>query len=379
MVDPNNEKLLDVESKGQTALDESNAAYDSAITNNTTTQTELLNKIDANTAEQKAAQQQQSDLAIQKIEQNKEWAKQDYQKEQRGAYVDWQKQSDPYGVNAEQMAASGLANTGYAESSQVAMYTAYQNRIATAREAYTRAVVSYDTAIAEAKATNSVALAEIASKALEASLNIAVQFAMQNNSLLVQKANQAATIRQNTFSNYMSVYNQLQDEAQHNESMAEQKRQFNASLAEEQRQFNIEAGLTSGDDGSAIINKANGIAVSPNQDSLLGLGLGAISAKKLDELVRSGKVIEVERNGQLYYSYAPGVTKNNVWSSNAPGYTAPGLNTTSNNGTSGNEATTKKTRDQLEPGDADPINGKTVEKKQGKYIYYTDGTKARYK
>lgn len=228
MVDPNNERLLDVESKGQAALDELNAAYDSAITSNTTTQTELLNKIDANTAEQKAAQQKASDLAIQKIEQDKEWAKNDYQKEQRGAYVDWKKQSDPYGVKAEQMAASGLANTGYAESSQVAMYTAYQNRIATAREAYTRAVVSYDTAIAEAKATNSVALAEIASKALEASLNIAVQFAMQNNSLLVQKANAANTIRQNTISNYLDVYGQLQDEAQ-----------FNASLAEERRQFDI--------------------------------------------------------------------------------------------------------------------------------------------
>lgn len=250
MVDPNNEKLLDVESKGQAALDESNAAYDSAIANNTTTQTKLLDKIDVNKAQLEAAQQQQSDLAIQKIEQNKKWAESDYQKEQRGAYVDWQKQSDPYGVNAEQMAANGLANTGYAESSQVAMYTAYQNRIATAREAYTRAVVSYDTAIAEAKATNSVALAEIASKALEQSLNIAVQFAMQNNSLLVQKANQAATIRQNTFTNYMDVYKTLQDEAQHNESMAAQKAQFDASLAEERRQFNIANGLT--EDGKPI-------------------------------------------------------------------------------------------------------------------------------
>lgn len=250
MVNPNDERLLDVESKGQAALDESNAAYDSAIKNNTTTQTELLDKIDANTAEQKAAQQAQSDLAIQKIEQNKEWAKSDYLKEQKGAYVDWQKQSDPYGVKAEQMAANGLANTGYAESSQVAMYTAYQNRIATAREAYTRAVVSYDTAIAEAKATNSVALAEIASKALEQSLNIAVQFAMQNNSLLVEKAKQAATIKQNTLTNYMTVYGQLQDEAQHNESMAWEREKFNASLAEEQRQFNIANELT--EDGKPI-------------------------------------------------------------------------------------------------------------------------------
>ena len=289
MVNPNDERLLDVKAEGQAAEDASNAAFDSAIANNTTTQTELLDKIDANTAEQKAAQQAQSDLAIQKIEQNKEWAKSDYLKEQKGAYVDWQKQSNPYGVNAEQMAANGLTNTGYSESSQVAMYTAYQNRIATAREAYTRAVVSYDTAIAEAKATNSVALAEIASKALEQSLNIAVQFAMQNNSLLVQKAQQAATIKQNTFTNYMSVYNQLQDEAQHNESMAEQRRQFNASLAEEQRQFNILNPGTSSDpiSGGTINKDENGSTDTSGSGSSWVPKKGAIdpaNGKKIEKI-----------------------------------------------------------------------------------------------
>lgn len=250
-IDPNNERLLEVEAEGNATLSESNAAFDSAIKNNTTTQTELLDKIDANKAQTEAALKEQSDLAIQKIEQNKELAQKDYQKEQRGAYVDWKKQSDPYGVHAEQMAANGLTNTGYAESSQVAMYTAYQNRIATAREAYTRAVVSYDTAIAEAKATNSVALAEIASKALEQSLNIAVRFAMQNNSLLVQKATNAATIKHNNRADYMDVYKLLQDEEQHNETIAEQTRQFNESLKEEQRQFNIANG-TATIDGATI-------------------------------------------------------------------------------------------------------------------------------
>lgn len=249
-IDPNNEKLLDVKAEGNATLAESNAAFDSAITNNTTTQTELLDKIEANKILTQGALQEQSDLAIQKIEQNKEWAQKDYIKEQSGAYSDWQKQSNQYGANAEQMAAQGLTNTGYSESSQVAMYNQYQNRIATAREAYTRAVVSYDTAIAEAKATNSVALAEIASKALEQSLNIAVQFAMQNNSLLVQKATQAATIKHNNLADYMSVYKQLQDEAQHNESMELQR----AQLAEQQRQFNIEnASVTI--DGAPQIDK----------------------------------------------------------------------------------------------------------------------------
>lgn len=306
MVNPNDEKLLDVKADGQAALDELNAAYDSAITNNTTTQTELLNKIDANTAEQKAAQQAQSDLAIQKIEQNKEWAKSDYQKEQKGAYVDWQKQSDPYGVNAEQMAANGLTNSGYAESSQVAMYTAYQNRIATAREAYTRAVVSYDTAIAEAKATNSVALAEIASKALEQSLNIAVQFAMQNNSLLVEKAKQAATIKQNTLTNYMTVYGQLQDEAQHNESMAWEREKFNASLAEEQRQFNIANNLT--EDGKPI----EGGTIGKDGADTSGSGSSWVPKKGAIDPANGKKIEKIQinqPNNATYLFYTDGTSR----------------------------------------------------------------------
>ena len=45
-------------------------------------------------------QQEQTDFAIQEIEQDKAQAQKDYTKEQSGAYVDWQKQSNEYGVNA---------------------------------------------------------------------------------------------------------------------------------------------------------------------------------------------------------------------------------------------------------------------------------------
>ena len=57
-------------------------------------------------------QQDNTDFAIEKIEQQKDQAQKDYMKEQSGAYTDWQKQSNKYGVEAEKMAASGLANTG---------------------------------------------------------------------------------------------------------------------------------------------------------------------------------------------------------------------------------------------------------------------------
>ena len=77
---------------------------------------------------QSQLQQEQTDFTIEQIEQQKDQAHKDYLKEQSGAYKDWQKQSDQYGVNAEQMASSGMTNTGFSESSQVSMYNTYQNQ-----------------------------------------------------------------------------------------------------------------------------------------------------------------------------------------------------------------------------------------------------------
>ena len=92
-------------------------------------------------------QNEKTDFAIKEIEQQKAQAQKDYTREQSGAYVDWQKQSNEYGANAEEMASAGLANTGFSESSQVSMYNTYQNRVATARESYNLAVQNFNNSI----------------------------------------------------------------------------------------------------------------------------------------------------------------------------------------------------------------------------------------
>lgn len=335
-VDPNDERLTNITAEGETILDDSNAAYDSAIASNNKTLTELQGKIDANTADLQKAQQATSDLAIQGIEQNKADAKKDYLKEQSGAYVDWQKQSNQYGANAEMRAANGMTNTGYTESSQVAMYNQYQNRIATARESYTRAVTAYNQSIAEAKAANSVALAEIASNALAQSLEIAMQFAMQNNTLLTQKAQAAATIRQQNFQNYMSVYNSIVAE----NTLAEEVRQYNETHDLQERQFAWQkeqaAGGSGGSGGGSSAPKGGGASISKfkskgssrkvtgqakinenatkstqtteesseptvDMNSVLALGYGPISEEYLNNLVKSGKVIEYVEDGQIKF------------------------------------------------------------------------------
>lgn len=195
---------------------------------------------------QKQNQQAQTDFAIEKIEQQKEQAQKDYTKEQSGAYVDWQKQSGAYGVNAEQQAAAGLAGSGFAESSQVSMYNTYQARITAARESYNQAVLNYNNAIKDARLQNNSALAEIAYQALQTQLELSLQGFQYKNQLILEKANKKTELENTYYGRYQDVLKQINTE----NAMAEEVRQYNENLAmeqkklaEEQRQYNASLAL----------------------------------------------------------------------------------------------------------------------------------------
>ena len=49
--------------------------------------------------------------------------------ETSSAYIDYMKQTNQYGGALENLASRGLATQGYSESSKVAMYNTYQNRV----------------------------------------------------------------------------------------------------------------------------------------------------------------------------------------------------------------------------------------------------------
>ena len=188
-------------------------------------------------------QNEKTDFAIEQIEQQKEQAKQDYTKEQSGAYVDWQKQSGQYGVNAEQTAAQGMTNTGYSESAQVSMYNTYQNRVSTAREVYGRAVLNYDNAIKDARLQNNAALAEIAYNALQKQLELALSGFQYKNELIMAQHDKSMQVSETYHDRWQDVLNQINTE----HALAENVRQFekeydlkNKEYEEGIRQFNEE-------------------------------------------------------------------------------------------------------------------------------------------
>ncbi len=308
---------------------------------------------------QKQNQQAQTDFAIEKIEQQKDQAHSDYIKEQSGAYADWQKQSNQYGANAEQIAAQGLANTGYSESSQVSRYNTYQNRVATAREVYNRAVLNYDNAMKDARLQNNSKLAEIAYQTLQTELELGLQGFQYKNNLLIEQSNKKLEVDNMYYGRWQDVLQQINTENAFKEQIRQYEqnynlqvkeyeegiRQFNeeiarlkakdaaenaaeiqrlelqkAQLEEEKRQFNATHSggttkITKSSSSSGKKTSTSGInknstpssnlkadkATKVNMQSVINLGYGPISASKLDSLVRQGVVKEYIQNGQFHY------------------------------------------------------------------------------
>lgn len=290
----NDERFAEVEADKKAALSEVESTYGGMINAADAYYQKQIDAANAYADEQKRIQQQQTDFAIEQINQQKEQTTKDYIKEQSGAYVDWQKQSNEYGAKAEQMAAMGMANTGYSESSQVSMYNTYQNRVATARETYGRAILNYDNAIKDARLQNSAALAEIAYNALQAQLELSLQGFQYKNNLITAKMDQKQSVNNTYYARYQDVLEQINREQ---EAIA--------------AQYEIPIAPTPGVEAPVEQPEAKPVPTEPTVDmeSVLALGYGPISAATLNDYVESGAVIEYESDGKLKYKRAPVLKK----------------------------------------------------------------------
>lgn len=346
-VDYNDSRFADINKSENAALQETEATYDGMINQTQGFYQQMSDAVTKYGETQKQNLQEQTDFAIEQIEQNKADAQQDFRKEASAAYTDWQKAKDDYGTAAEKMAASGLAFSGYSESSKVAMYNQYQQRVSTARQSLDKAVQGYNNKITEARLQNNSAMAELAYNTLIQSLQFSLEGFQYKNDLLLSKMQTKREIGDTYYGRRMDLVSQINTEASMSESMrqfnenqklhlqqlqeeqrqydtslAEDKRQFNASLEEEQRQFNESQKKKSNVSGSSSGNAGGRehILKEPDEtnddgtekeetlkidkNSILALGYGSISAATLNKLVDSGEVIEYEENGVLKYRKA---------------------------------------------------------------------------
>lgn len=278
-------RFQQVENEKATALREVNSTYNNMINSTDKMYQDQVKATELYGQQQQQLQQEQTDFAIEQVNQNKEWAEQDYLKEQKASYVDYQKASNSYGANAEAMASRGLTGTGYAESSQVSMFNAYQNRVAVARDSFNRSIVEYSNQIKEAQLQNKSELAQIAFETLQKKLELNLAGFQYKNTLLQQQLQAKQQTDDRYYGRWQNVLGQINTE----NALAEQQRQFNQQMAlqreelafskaQAQRQASIskaQAGGSSGGSGGSSGNSA-----SVNKESSGGSRSEAISKMK---------------------------------------------------------------------------------------------------
>ena len=322
-VNYDDERFTQVENDKQTALSDLEKTYYDMINDSDKYYQNQINASEDWAKEQEKIQNENTDFAIQKIEQQKEQAQKDYIKEQSGAYVDWRKQSNEYGAEAEKMAASGLQRTGYSESAQVSMYNTYQNRVAAARESIRLAIQNYDNGMKEARLQNNAALAEIKYNAMQQQLELSLQSFQYKNQLIETLASKQAEVQQNYYNRYQDVLAQIN----HENAMAEEIRQYNESLAEQKRQFDeqmayskskssgggggsttqqtgtiTKTGTNSKVEEDKVVKSANTLnGVPVNMQSISDLGYGPRTVEGAEELVAEGKAVRKLVNGVYVY------------------------------------------------------------------------------
>lgn len=301
----------------------------------------------------------QLDFAIDEIERHKEQAHKDYLKEQSASYVDWQKQSNKYGANAEQWAASGLAGSGYSESSLVSMYNTHQNRVATARASYELVVQNYNSDITNARLQNDARLAEIAFETLSKGLELSLGLITEKNKLVADKAAQKMQVEQMYQNKWLAELQRLnadreveldalQAERAHDLQQQEldlAKDKWDWEKEQASKNVGVVTGGGSGGGGSgggsgkkttkstvtsttskvkpngsktaggdkknvSTENSENNLPV--DMDSIIKLGLGPISAQQLDRLVAQGYVMEYKSGGKIAFKWTAAGLKNKM-------------------------------------------------------------------
>lgn len=251
------ERFKAVENEKQSALTKVNNTYDDMIEKSDKFYQDQINASKDYVNKQTEIQEKNTQQVIDKINQQKEQETQDYLKEQSGAYVDWRKQSNNYGVNAEEMASNGLQNTGYSETSQVSMYNAYQNRIATSRESFKRITLNYDNAMKDAILANSSALLEIANKGLEKQLELALSGFQYKNTLLDKKLEQEQTTEDRYYSKWKDILSQINSEntlkeniRQYENNMLYQKERDRIADSQWRQEYNLSLAKSYGSSNS---------------------------------------------------------------------------------------------------------------------------------
>ena len=294
-IDENSDqRLLDLQTEHGFAVGDVSGVYDWEISKNDIEKNHMLGALDkshqAGVNELNAA----TDAVVSGLEEKKDEAEDSYDIEAKAAYTDWQKASDPYGVNAEQMASMGMSNTGYSETSKVAMYNQYQNRVAVARATFNKATADYDRAIADAKMQNNVALARLASETYLKQAELSLYYLQKHDELLSQKEKALEEVNSIYATKWQDILKQMKEEEKLTVGGNANNPEGNPLST-----VNMQAAKQAAQNSMSRPSLAGDMPIDRN--SLIALGYGNKSMAELNQLVRAGVIVPYVINGKLYF------------------------------------------------------------------------------
>lgn len=132
--------------------------------------------LDESLKQQQDIVNKQTQMNIDALERNKAEIDQQTTKTNQGLYSEYKKASNPYGVNAEQLYARGLGNSGYAETTQTNLYNTYQKNVTDTVNNAQKLKADFDFQMNQARQNGDITLAQNA-----------LQIYMQKMQLLTQE------------------------------------------------------------------------------------------------------------------------------------------------------------------------------------------------
>lgn len=238
-------RLTNIETEYKTKEQAMTDKYAGLQQENDAWHTDINNQLDENERIQNELADKQLANTTQKIEQQKEDARQNKEVEEQKALNDYTAFTNPYGYQAEALASQGLLHSGVSETTKLGGFNTYQNRLASANKVMQEAITTYDMEINDAILNNDVIKAQNAYAKLEQKLTYGEKYFNNKMSLTMNQMNDMRDLSNDYFTRYQTMYQNIENEKaaaeairQFNEKMAEEKRQFNANLNEEKRQYN---------------------------------------------------------------------------------------------------------------------------------------------
>ena len=284
------ERLKDIETQKQNALNENNDVYNSILRDNENLYNMNRDYVTQFQNTQDEILQKQLENNLKKIDQQKKEAQNNFEEESLKAKNSYEGFINPYNAQNERLASSGLNNSGLAETTKLGAYTTYQNRVSNANKVLQSAFTQYNLAMDDARLNNDVQKAQNALKALEMNIDFANSFYNNKANYTINQLNANRDTDKDYYSRYQDIINQINYEKeqaekirQYNEQFAYQKDRDKVTDSQWQKEYELSKKKLSSSSGGSSSGNSGGTTLTDNSSkSSVALGNNVDTQKKSD-------------------------------------------------------------------------------------------------